>query len=70
LKTAITFAAGLLVHDPPGGRAVFGPRQWRDVQGILKVTKLDRDYVRRRAGEREVPEPLERAYAEAGLGSG
>ncbi|MCR4407610.1 MAG: hypothetical protein NUW24_11935 [Anaerolineae bacterium] len=43
-------------------------RQWRDVLGVLKVQgdRLDRDYMRRMAGELNVADLLEQAFEEAG----
>lgn len=50
------------------GRGV-SDRQWLDVLGVLKVqgTELDRSYLRRWAGEREIEDLLDRALREAGL---
>lgn len=45
-------------------------RQWRDVQGVLKVqaSKLDRAYLRHWASELGLVNMLDRAWFEAGLG--
>ena len=44
-------------------------KQWRDVQGVLKVqgTRLDFDYLRHWAAKLKVADLLDRAFDDAGL---